>query len=215
MLSLEEIQKLEYQPESPENWQKIIKAYEERYKNNPKDKETILRYMYVLWILCLEAPILGYIDFLSAKSSNVPSKDYFDRGKYSKILSNIYFSSWKLFKNDPDYLFIVGYMITFAVFDISKKNNLLDYDKAGSSMIKRAYKLQPDNIVYKLAYLGTLNNNKSYLEFKINNKDTINSELDKYFNNRGLLGDYFYRIYSYSHHDYDDYKKEFSNFSKK
>jgi len=191
MLSLQEIQELEFQEYSIENWQKIIKAYEERYKNNPKDKETILRYMYVLFLLLLEDEVVKY-----------PNFNYV---KYNGIIRDLFFKSKDLFWNDSDYCFIVGYFLTFGVFETN--DDYYGYYELGNSMIKRAYELQPDNIVYKLAYIGTLNNNKAYLEFKINNKEKINEALEKYFDNRGLMGDYFYMIYNCSEDTLERYKK--------
>jgi len=190
-----ELENLAELNKSKEMWDKAINALENRYISNPNCKENVIRYMFILWYLLLEDKCVGYKDF--------------NRSKSRKILSEIYFSSKDLFSTDPDYLFIVGYMITFAVFEISETKKWIDFNKVGDSMIKKAYELQPDNIVYELAYICSLKNPKEYFKFQIKNKNIINKALEKYFDNRGLMGDYFYSIYCYDENEMENYKKNF------
>jgi len=189
MKSLEEITKFEDLAEelkSQEYWDKAINGLKERYEFNKYDKETALRLIFIIWYITREWGCIGY--------KNTDMYDLY----LSRDIRKIYLETKDYFKDDLDYLLIVGYLMNFTseyfVDDVSNFSEYSNkYEDLGKMMIKKAFEVNPQNIVSELIYREV--SEKDYHQFHKNHEKEIEEGLKKFFENRGRMGDYFWCIF--------------------
>lgn len=128
--SLEEISKIEIE----EKWEEAIFELEKRLEVFNLEKKTILRLMVLYWELIIEDGCIEHalnFDELVIKFKNL----------FKKTFNN--------FKEDPEYLWITGYMIQlyeiiYGDFGENYKHSIIDNKYFGKDLMKKAIELSPN-----------------------------------------------------------------------
>jgi len=185
MLSLEEITKFEdlaLELDSSEYWDKVIDELKERYIFNKYDGETVLRLLFITWFIMLEGECFGY--------KNINMNDF------SNNFIKLYSDTKDSFKDDPNYLLIIGYIMNFTpeyfIKDYSKLN---EYENLGREMVKKAFEANPQNIVSESIYRVCFESHEGYNKYQEKYKKNLEMVLEEFFGNRGGMGDYFISIF--------------------
>lgn len=120
--------------EDAHEFDKAFNAYSDLYNGNKKDYEIWKHFYFFLWIAIEDAP------------SNFQEK--VDLGR---LLQLMYEEGRRNFADLADFNFIAGYTVSIFPYEYGDYEDL---ENEGQEMLRKAYRLEPDNIIYKLVYLG-------------------------------------------------------------
>ncbi|MHC4068357.1 MAG: hypothetical protein ACYS18_04575 [Planctomycetota bacterium] len=139
----------------------VIDAIEELLKDNPNDKEAVIRLGFHYWFAVIENDALGL---------NVPWEEYTTR---FRELLNTYKD---IFANDADFCFSYGLGLNLCYFyfvpDSSNTKSFKAYESLGKKLLKKAASLDP---FYK----------------KFNKAKATQEEIAEHFSGRGCFLRYY------------------------
>lgn len=161
MISLETIDKID-------NHNDLLIALESEITKGNFEKEILIREVFVLWHILVEN--------INCENFNENFIEILLRKKY-KIFKDI-------FKNDSDFNFIMGWMLSVASWHFN--NDLTEDD--GYKLLYKAYKNDSKNSLFKWAVRGQINLSND--EIKRLNED-LKQNLNLYFNYGTLIREYF------------------------
>lgn len=101
----------------------------------------------------------------------------------------------KHFNREAKFLSLVGYMITlfpYLFFENSAEEQDGRWQKTGESMLLKAYRLEPRNILFKVLYLGS----KSYTKEYMDAKKQLKTQLYTFFPGETAIEIYFRDVLS-------------------
>ena len=167
--------------EKEKKWKQAIYLLKDKWNENKDDVDVILRLATECWyvmsnweFLCLDNSDL---DFQNVQNTLIETYNYF--------INHC--------KNDNKGLAIFGYMISlFPNYFYTDKDNggklFLKYENIGKAMLKSSYTNEPQNILFRALYLGTINcSNKAMDDAKQELNDIVkilfpqNTEIEEYF----------------------------------
>jgi hypothetical protein len=127
---------------------------------------------------------LGWMPALSPEQFD----EMMEKGK------KLYLETKEKFSQNPDYLWVAGYIINFCGYYFIEETN---FTEIGFKMMKDAYSLCPNNQLFKLSIIRS----ELQIEDKINNIEYLqlcenSNNSTKYFENRGCMGEYFQMIFN-------------------
>lgn len=174
---LQEIYKLE----DSEKFDEAFDAYNDLHHRNKNEYEVWKHFYFFLWTAIEDAP-----------------SSFHDKINLRHLLQEMFDEGIKTFVEKADFNFIAGYTVSLFPYEYG---NYDDFEKKEKAMVLKASQLEPDNLIYRLVYLGSIPN--------INKQQYRQTEIDaapkviETFSGNGALNKYFrqvlYRLDSYAY----------------
>jgi tetratricopeptide (TPR) repeat protein len=153
------------------DFDKAFDLYNKLYKSDPSNFEIWKHFYFFLWIAIEDA-----------------SSDFQDRINFRQRLTEMYDEGKKRFQKLTEFKFIAGWTISIFPYEYGDYEDL---EKEGKEMLRQAHLGQPDDKVYKMAYLGSFDSNKEdYKQAEIE----ANPVVLKTFEGEGLMNKYFKQV---------------------
>jgi len=130
--SLNDIFKLE----DNNQFDKVFVAYSDLYNSDKNNYEVWKHFYFFLWTAIEDAP-----------------SSFHDKINLRHLLQGMFDEGKKAFPDNADFNFIAGYTVSIFPYEYGDYEDL---EKEGNEMLLKATKLQPDNLIYKMAYLGSV-----------------------------------------------------------
>lgn len=158
--------------EEKNEFDKALKAYQELYSNHKLDFEVWKHFFFFLWICIEDAP--------SEFQEKIDT-----RMELEKMLSE----GIKNFSELAEFNFLAGYAVSIFPYEFGDYEDL---ERQGTEMLLKATEIEPENIIYRMVYLGDLPNldRKKYEEAAISAKPIVREK----FNGIGFLNKYFRQV---------------------
>lgn len=172
--NLENIFKLE----SEKNYNEAYSQYKSLLKTNPINFEIWKYYYFFLWSMIED--VNGFFTTLNNEDLRNELKKELEFGL-------------KNFENIAELNFLAGYTTTIFPYEYG------DYDemeKFGKHLLSKASELEPNNVLFKMVFLGSLEHANVEQKKEYNNlKSKARKEiLEKYVGN-GLLNEYYNQVF--------------------
>ncbi|QYA26907.1 hypothetical protein G3I01_15850 [Gramella sp. MT6] len=162
-----------FELESKEKYNEAFTAYQKLILENPEDFKTWKFYYFFLWSML-----------------EVSNKQFTKKIDLNKELEKQLNIGLRKFSNLPEFNFIAGYTISIFPYQFGEYEDL---EKKSIEMLKLATKSEPENLIYKMAFLGSQTgdlNDKEYVEISKKAQTSIKSE----YQGKGLLNHYFLQV---------------------
>ncbi len=172
--NLENIFKLE----SEEKYNEAYFQYKSLLNSNPINFEICKYYYFFLWSMIED--VNGFFTI-------------YNNEDLSKELNKELKFGLKNFENIPEFNFIAGYTITIFPYEFG---DYIELEKYGKQLLFKASKLEPNNVLFKMVFFGSLENTNDEQKKEYNNlKSKVSKEiLENYFGN-GLLNKYYNQVF--------------------
>jgi hypothetical protein len=170
MRTLDEIIDLE----ESENY---ISAFDEYQKcfSLIQDFELWKHYYFFLWYITVEDLPLKMETFVAENKLEIRLKE-------------VGLFGIEKFNNNPEALFVLGYTISLFPYYFGEYEK---FEHEAEMMLEKAHNIQPNDIIYKLAYLGsTIGNEEAYKQVCVEAAPKVMER----FNGKGLLNNYFREV---------------------
>lgn len=154
------------------DFENTFESYKHLYSTKNNDYETWKYFYFFLWTAIEDAPS----DFQEKINLRQRLKEMFDDGK-SK------------FSELADFNFIVGYTVSIFPYEYGDYDDL---EKQGIGMLLKATKTEPTNAIFRLVYLGSLENVDKE-QMKKAEKEASKVIQEK-FKGNGFLNKYFRQV---------------------
>ena len=159
--------------ESEEKYKDAYIAYQKLILENPEDFKTWKFYYFFLWSML-----------------EVSNKQFTRKIDLNKELENQLNIGLRKFSNLSEFNFIAGYTISIFPYQFGEYEDL---EKKSIEMLKIATELEPENLIYKMAFLGSQTidlNDKEYTKIGKKAQRSIKSK----YQGKGLLDKYFSQV---------------------
>lgn len=166
--SLQDIFKLEHD----EKFDEAFEKYHHLYSKNKADYELWKYFYFFLWTAIEDAPS----SFQDKINLRYLLQKMFDEGKQN-------------FSDKADFNFIAGYTVSIFPYEYGDYDDL---EKEGKEMLRKAVLLQPDNLIYKMVYFGSISN-ADQEKYKQATVDAAPKVLET-FSGLGTLNKYFKQV---------------------
>lgn len=155
-----------------EEQEKFEEAFHEYESLDLKEFDNWKHYYFFLWYLIVEDYPLGVAELVKERN-------------FLEKINTISDYGFEYYEDLPEFQFIVGYTMGVMAFlfgdDIERENE-------GKDLLKKAYNENPENLVYEIAYNGSLAQPpNNYKERCLLAQETVKSQ----FSGTGLLNRYF------------------------
>ena len=170
--------------EKKQEWEKCITLLNDAWEQNTKDGELNLRLATECWY------VLSNWEFINNKN--------LEFNKIKNKLVQVYLDSVEKFEYNAKMSSIYGYMISlnpelfYAQEDTNGKLYSL-FEKQGKILLEKAHKLEKNNKLYKVLYLGSVNEKK----YNKAREELLTSEVDL-FSGDTAIENYFNEILGFS-----------------
>ena len=165
-----------FELESAEKYNEAFSLYQKLISENNADFETWKFYFFFLWSMLevVNGQFTKEIDLRTALESELKN----GLTKYSKL---------------ADFNFIAGYCVSIFPYEFGDYDSL---ELKGKEMLKRASEMEPNNPIYKMAYLGSqvLNEKGQRLYEKACAETKL--ILKTNFYGKGLLNEYYKQVFN-------------------
>jgi hypothetical protein len=161
-----------YKLEDGELFDEAFDAYNNLYKQNKNDYDVWKHFYFFLWTAIEDAP-----------------SSFHDKINLRHLLQVMFDEGKKSFADNADFNFIAGYTVSIFPYEYGDYDDL---EKEGKEMLLKATKLQPDNLIYRLVYLGSIS--------KVDRQQYRQAEIDaapkvlETFSGIGALSKYFRQV---------------------
>lgn len=161
-----------FELEDNEKLDEAFDAYTKLYKTNKNDYKVWKHFYFFLWAAIEDAPI-SFQDKINLRHL---LQVMFDEGK-------------KNFAHEADFNFIAGYTVSIFPYEYGDYD---DMEKEGNKLLSKAVQLQPDNLIYKMVYLGSISSiePEQYRHAEIEAAPKVLET----FNGQGALNKYFKQV---------------------
>jgi hypothetical protein len=158
--------------EDHEQFVEAFDAYNDLHNQNKNDYQVWRHFYFFLWTAIEDAP-----------------SSFHEKVNLRHLLQIMFEEGKKTFPSNADFNFIAGYTVSIFPYEYGMYDDL---EKAGKQMLFKAAQLQPDNLIYRLVYLGSLSNvdRQLYRQAEI---DAAPKVLET-FSGTGALNKYFRQV---------------------
>lgn len=166
--SLEDIFKLE----DAEMLDEAFAAYDRLYNQGKNAYDVWKHFYFFLWTAIEDAP-----------------SSFHDKINLRHLLQEMFVEGKKTFFKKADFNFIAGY--TVSIFP-HEYGDYEDLEKEGNAMLLKASQLEPENLIYRLVYLGSIPNvdKQQYRQAEID----AATKVVETFSGNGTLNKYFRQV---------------------
>jgi hypothetical protein len=158
-----------FQLEDSNQFEKVFDLYSDIYSKDKSDYEIWKHYYFFLWSAIEDTP-----------------SSFQDKIGLRKLLEKIFNEGKQSFDDKADFNFLAGYTVSIFPYEYGDYDDL---ENEGIQMLLKATQLEPDNKIYKMVYMGSLESstkeNQKQTEFEAASK-----VLEEFCGN-GLLNRYF------------------------
>jgi hypothetical protein len=160
--------------EESENYISALEQYQKQFSFN-EDFELWKHYYFFLWYINVEEFALHMEAFIRENKLDI-------------VLKEVALFGLKTFKNNPEALFILGYTISLFPYYFGEYEKL---ESEAKQMLNKAHNIQSNDIIYKLAFLGSTDGNQ-----EVYDQVCVEAapEVLIRFNGKGLLNNYFKQV---------------------
>ena len=165
------LQSLQYifQLEETEQFDKTFEVYNDLYSKDKSQYEVWKHFYFFLWTAIEDAP-----------------SSFQERINLRQLLQTMFDEGKQAFSEKADFNFIAGYTISIFPYEYG---DYYDLEKEGQQMLHKAKQIDPENPIYRLAYLGSIPNvnRQEYRRAEIDAAPKVletftgNGAIDKYF----------------------------------
>jgi hypothetical protein len=161
-----------FQLEDTKQFEKAFEAYADLYSKNKTEFEIWKHFYFFLWTAIEDA-----------------SSSFHNRINLRHLLQMMLDEGKKEFSFSADFNFIAGYTVSIFPYEYGDYDDL---EKEGNQMLKKAAKLEPNNLIYKVAYLGFQSN----VDPKLYRRSEIEAApmVLETFKGQGFLNKYFGQV---------------------
>jgi hypothetical protein len=158
--------------EDSEQFDEAFNSYDNLYNQNKNDYNVWKHFYFFLWTAIEDAP-----------------SSFHDKINLRHLLQVMFDEGKKAFADNPDFNFITGYTVSIFPYEYGDYEDL---EKEGNELLHKATQLEPDNLIYKMVYLGSVSNvdQQLYRQAEI---DAAPKVLET-FNGTGALNKYFKQV---------------------
>lgn len=161
--------------ESQEKWNEAKTLLIKNWRQNPSDVKVAIRLGFFCWYISVEYFPLG-----------IKEEDLQEPWDVLKEVTHFGLAN---FWENEDFLWCFGYMMALFPWYFGEDEV---WEAKGFSMLKRAYELCPDEIVYRYTYLSMLSDPYEKQRDEFYQLQTV---LEERFQGNGLVSDYFKGIW--------------------
>lgn len=167
-------QKLQYifELEEKEQFEEAFQAYNRIYSADEGDYDVWKHFYFFLWTAIEDAP-----------------SSFHDKINLRHRLQVMYEEGKVRFSDRADFNFVAGYTVSIFPYEYGDYEDL---EREGEEMLLKATLLEPNNLIYKLAYLGSLTN-VDQNEYRQAEVETAPIVLET-FKGTGLFNKYFRQV---------------------
>ena len=140
------------------------------YEQHPDDYQVWRHFYFLLWSLLDDAPV-----------------ELLERLGVTACLRVLLTEGESRFTAQADFLFLAGYTIAILPYEFSPFD---EWEQKGKEILQQATVLAPENLVYRLAYLGSLPDSPAYRQAIVDAAPLVVST----FQGNGLLNRYFRNV---------------------
>ncbi|MFL0683227.1 MAG: hypothetical protein ACJLTB_08350 [Algoriphagus aquaeductus] len=150
----------------------VFVAYSDLYNTDKRNYEVWKHFYFFLWTAIEDAP-----------------SSFQDKINLRQLLQVMFDEGKTAFADNADFNFIAGYTVSIFPYEYGDYGDL---EKEGNEMLLKATKLQPDNLIYKMVYLGSISDvdRQQYKQVEI---DAAPKVLET-FSGTGTLNKYFRQV---------------------
>jgi hypothetical protein len=158
--------------EDNKQFDEAFDAYNNLYNQNKNDYEVWKHFYFFLWTAIEDAP-----------------SSFHDKINLRPLMQIMFDEGKKAFADNADFNFIAGYTVSIFPYEYGDYDDL---EKEGNEMLLKATQLQPDNLIYRMVYLGSISNvdRQQYRQVEI---DAAPKVLET-FSGTGALNRYFRQV---------------------
>lgn len=167
-LKLKDIFELE---ESGE-FEKAFQAYNTLYLKDKNNYYIWKHFYFFLWTAIEDAP-----------------SSFHDKINLQHLLREMFDEGKGVYANNADFNFIAGYTVSIFPYEYGDYDDL---EQEGQQMLLKATQLAPSNVIYKLAYLGSVSHG-SEKEYQQSVQDAAPKVIET-FSGKGALNKYFRQV---------------------
>jgi len=164
--------------EKQEKWNEAKLYLLNSWRQHPEDLKTVIRLGFFCWYVTFEHGPLG----ITEKDINIEELE--------ALLKEVTHDGLRHFLNQEEFLWCFGYMIAMTPYYFGEDD---EWEEKGTSMLRRAHELCPDEPIYAYSYLGSFSNTYGTREYEL---QQVQNVLEDRFKGEGLLSDYFKSIYA-------------------
>ncbi|TKK69730.1 hypothetical protein FC093_06465 [Ilyomonas limi] len=124
--------------EDNERFDEAFDTYSKLYNQNKNDYKVWKHFYFFLWSVIEDAP-----------------SSFHDKVNLRHLLQIMFDEGKKTFAGNADFNFIAGYTVSIFPYEYGDYDDL---EKEGKQMLFKAVQLQPDNLIYRMVYLGSISN---------------------------------------------------------
>ena len=127
-----------FQLEDSEQFDKAFEAYQALYSTSKTDYEVWKHFYFFLWTAIEDAP-----------------SSFQDKVDLRPLLQEMLDEGKRAFSDITDFNFIAGYTVSIFPYEYGDYDDL---EEEGRQMLYKATQLEPENVIYKMVYLGSITN---------------------------------------------------------
>lgn len=161
-----------FELEEAEEFDKVFEIYSDLYSKSKSDYEVWKHFYFFLWIAIEDA-----------------SNEFNRKVNLRQLMQNMFDEGKRNFSELADFNFIAGYTVSIFPYEYGDYDDL---EIEANQMLKKATEIEPENLIYKLAYLGSLqtDGNEEYKKAK----NEAAPKVLEVFNGKGMLNKYFRQV---------------------
>ena len=154
------------------NLPEAYKLYKELYENFPNDYEIWKHFYFLIW--------LGIEDM---------DPEFQEEISIRELLQKLYDEGKSRFTDIADFYFIAGYTVSIFPYEYGEYDTL---EKEGNRMLKTAFEMEQDNMIYRMVYLGNngIEGDSEYFQAAHDAAPMVKET----FKNKGAMNKYFRQI---------------------
>lgn len=158
--------------EEEDNLPNAFELCSKLYESYPNDYEIWKQFYFLVW--------LGIEDMDS---------EFHDKISIRDLLQNLFDDGKKKFSDIADFNFIAGYTVSIFPYEYGDYDSL---ENEGIKMLKAASEMEPENLIYRMVYLGSssIKENSEYNQVIIKAAPVVKET----FKDKGALNKYFRQV---------------------
>ena len=161
-----------FELEEAKEFYKVFEIYSDLYSKSKSDYEVWKHFYFFLWTAIEDA-----------------SNEFIEKINLSKLMQNMFDEGKRNFSELADFNFIAGYTVSIFPYEYGDYDDL---EIEANQMLKKATEIEPENLIYKLVFLGSLEtvDNEEYKKVKTEAAPKVL----EVFNGKGTLNKYFRQV---------------------
>ena len=161
-----------FELEEVEKFDAVFKIYSDLYSKSKSEYEVWKHFYFFLWTAIEDAP-----------------NEFNERINLRELMQKMFDEGKRNFSDLADFNFIAGYTVSIFPYEYGEYDDL---EIEANQMLKKATELEPENIIYKLVYFGSIVNvdKEQYRKLVVEAAPKVL----EIFSGKGTLNKYFRQV---------------------